>query len=677
MHLVYASVASLTVLTMVATLPTLRAQPARVDTVTPTAGLVLRRSTVLRPGRWVLPALDDSTPVLRVRGTDLTIDLTGVTLIGSDSTAAPDAARGIALRIEDGARITVRGGRVRGYRIAIDARRVTGLELTGQDLSDNWRPRLWSDRAHESLADWLSFHQNERGEWRRYGAAVYLDSVVGGTIRDLVVTRGMNGVLLHRSHRLLLTRNTIRWNSGVGIALYRSSDNRLLHNRVDFNVRGYSHGIYKRGQDSAALLLYEQSCRNVVAYNSLTHSGDGIFLWAGQSTMDSGFGGANDNLFYGNDASFAPTNGIEATFSRNAFVANRVEGNDHGLWGGYSFDSRVVANAFADNRIAIAIEHGQDNTIGDNRFDGGSTAIHLWWNRREPSDWGYPRYRDTRSRDVVIVRNQFAAHRVALRATDTQGITWQANQARTVDSLLVLAGDTSGMQLDGARAVTARIPSDSTATRGCVVPPFASPAATRDRPRPLADPRWAFCSAPVPRGRQHIRMGAWGPLRPGEADDAPMRVATAPWQVRVVAWDSLSDPRRDTTALFARAALFERDIPALDAVWFRPPPAAPSGGTAPQPSHPLLGVPAQRWALRASSTVQVDAPGAELIAISDDGVRVWVDDRLVIDAWTPHESRVDRVPLAVGAHRLRVEYYQVDGWTELQLRVERAPMPRP
>jgi hypothetical protein len=111
-------------------------------------------------------------------------------------------------------------------------------------------------------------------------------------------------------------------------------------------VRGYSHGFYRRGQDSAALLLYEQSSRNVVAYNSATHSGDGLFLWAGQSTMDAGEGGSNDNLFFQNDFSFAPTNAMEATFSRNAFVGNLAEGSDYGLWGGYSFESKVVGSFF-------------------------------------------------------------------------------------------------------------------------------------------------------------------------------------------------------------------------------------------------------------------------------------------------------------------------------------------
>src|SRR5581483_5101438 len=114
---------------------------------------------------------------------------------------------------------------------------------------------------------------------------------------------------------------------------------------------------------------------NIVAHNSMTHGGDGLFLWAGQSTMDTGEGGANDNVFYGNDFSFAPTNGMEATFARNAFVANRVEGSDYGLWGGYSYDSRVLYNDFVRNRTGIAIEHGNGNEIADNHFARDSVAI--------------------------------------------------------------------------------------------------------------------------------------------------------------------------------------------------------------------------------------------------------------------------------------------------------------
>ena len=56
-----------------------------------------------------------------------------------------------------------------------------------------------------------------------------------------------------------------------------------------------------------------------------------------------------------------------------------------------------------------------------------------------------------------------------------------------------------------------------------------------------------------------------------------------------------------------------------------------------------------------------------LRTISDDAVRVWVDGKLAIDDWTPHESAVDHAPLTGGPHELRVQYYQVDGWVELRL----------
>ena len=187
------------------------------------------------------------------------------------------------------------------------------------------------------------------------------------------------------------------------------------------------HGFFRRGQDSAGLLMYEQSSNNVVAWNSVTHGGDGLFLWAGQSTMETGAGGANDNLFVGNDFSFAPTNGMEATFSRNDFIGNSIEGSDHGLWGGYSFSSRVIGNCFARNRIGIAIEHGQDDVIANNHFAGDSTGISLWANLIAPSDWGYPKHRDTRSPDYRITGNQFAVAREALKILNTTSVDTTGN----------------------------------------------------------------------------------------------------------------------------------------------------------------------------------------------------------------------------------------------------------
>src|SRR5947209_5097446 len=85
------------------------------------------------------------------------------------------------------------------------------------------------------------------------------DDVTGGEIRGNRVVQGMEALMLVRSDSLRIWNNVFSFNSGVGIGLYRSSDNVIMHNHVDYNVRGYSHGFYRRGQDSADLLIYEQS----------------------------------------------------------------------------------------------------------------------------------------------------------------------------------------------------------------------------------------------------------------------------------------------------------------------------------------------------------------------------------------------------------------------------------
>ena len=395
-------------------------------------GMVITESTRIEPGVYKVPGpetLDEALIV--VRGQDITLDLAGVELQGRDPGADPDQARGIAVLVEGGSNITIQNATIRGYRFGVMVRDVRTLFLVNNDLSYSWKPRLFSLLGHESLVDWMSFHTNENREWMRFGAAVYLEDVTGGQIRQNRAEQGMNGVLMVRADSLWLEDNDFAYNSALGIGMYRSSHDVVLRNRMDYNVRGYSHGFYNRGQDSAGILLYEQSSHNVIAYNSVTHGGDGLFLWAGQTTMDTGRGGANDNVIFGNDFSWAPTNSVEVTFSRNRVYANRLVGSRYGVWGGYSYDSEFVGNCFGLNETGIAIEHGQDNLISRNRFDGDQTAVQLWSRESEPSDWGYPRNRDTRSRGHQVRENVFAGNDEVWRLDRTTGLDAVSNRVES------------------------------------------------------------------------------------------------------------------------------------------------------------------------------------------------------------------------------------------------------
>ena len=89
-------------------------------------------------------------------------------------------------------------------------------------------------------------------------------------------------------------------------------------------------------------------------------------------------------------------------------------------------------------------------------------------------------------------------------------------------------------------------------------------------------------------------------------------------------------------------------------------------------SGPLgTGLPADWVVMRAETVATLAAGSYELGVTSDDGVRVWIDDKLVIDRWNVHETAVDRVPLAGGRHRVKIEYFEATGWAELQVRVWR------
>jgi hypothetical protein len=83
------------------------------------------------------------------------------------------------------------------------------------------------------------------------------------------------------------------------------------------------------------------------------------------------------------------------------------------------------------------------------------------------------------------------------------------------------------------------------------------------------------------------------------------------------------------------------------------------------------GVPRDRVALVADADVQLPAGQFVLRTISDDGIRVWMDEKRIIDHWTPHESAIDSVPVVGGRHRFKVQYYEVGGFAELRFDILR------
>ena len=639
---------------------------------------LIERNVSLPRGVHRIASAGLETPAITIRGSNIDLDLRGVELVGSPDSATPDRFAGLAILIDGGENITIRNARIRGYKVGILARNVKNLTLSGNDVSRNWKQRLYSRVEKESLVDWMSYHNNEKDEWLRFGAGMYLRNIEGARIDRNVARQGQNGLMITHSRDLTIWNNEFSFLSSLGIGMYRVTGSRVMHNKIDWCVRGYSHGFFNRGQDSAGILMYEQSSNNIVAYNSVTHSGDGLFLWAGQSTMDNGKGGSNDNLFYGNDFSHAPTNGIEATFSRNHFINNRVEENWHGLWGGYSFESLIVGNRFSRNQEAIAIEHGQNNVIADNSFTNDDIGIRLWANESQDPNWGYPKNRDTRSRDYLITMNKMAGVKTPTQITRTDNIELDATETVEIPAAPPRIKDgIDAMIPAGARRGREFIIVDEWGPYDWTTPKLWPAGRSDDSPlklRVLGPPqKWTLRSATgasvsaktgsipgeitvTPPAGRLVDFSVT--LRDGAGRDFSYSRFVAPidWNLRFYDVSARTYEPPDMAMISKLPVILEAKSDRIDYL---------SGRAIAQ------GLPNDNIALIAEGSVELPKGNFTLRTISDDGVRVWVDGKLVIDRWDVHESLVDEVPITGGHHNLKVEYFERTGWAELRVEIVR------
>ena len=453
--------------------------------------MVITESMVIKRAFYLFNA-DDSLnkPLLTIRGNGITVDFNLANLHGSNDKQLPNQFYGLAILIE-GNNITLKNAHINGYKIAVMAKNCKNLRIINSNFSYNYKQHLQSNWLNEDVSDWMSYHHNEQDEWLRYGAGLYLKDCKQFTIAKNTITDGQCGLLMVRCEKGTVSDNNFSFNSGLGIGMYRSSNNNILHNQLDFNVRGYSHGFYYRGQDSGGILVFEQCNENVFAYNSATHSGDGFFLWAGQTTMDKGTGGCNDNYIYQNDFSYAPTNGVELTFSKNHIINNIINECDHGIWGGYSWETSINGNTFHKNRIGIAIEHGQHNNISFNNFDSNREAgIKLWARKLQPSDWVYAQKIDTRSQYYDIGENKFNNEKNGIDLTLTEHITLYKNGFSNTQLPIKKDSSVQALILDPVTLF------DTTGS----LPPIIG--------------KWKNKSIPkgnFPYGKNQIKMTEWGP----------------------------------------------------------------------------------------------------------------------------------------------------------------------
>ena len=567
------------------------------------------------------------------------------------------------------------------------------------------------------MSDWLYPHENDDGQWvTEHGAGVHLKNCNRATVRRIRARDVQNGIILDRVKDSKVYDNDCSFLSGWGLAMWRSSRNVITRNALDFCIRGYSHGLYNRGQDSAGILMFEQNNENVIAENSATHCGDGLFgfggkesLWRPERT------GNNGNLIINNDFSYAAAHGIEMTFSfDNKLIGNRlVENAICGIWGGYSQDTLISGNTIVANgdagygkeRGGINIEHGHRNVITHNTFRGNRCGVRLWWDDdKDLLAKPWTKANEKGSSDNTIAHNTFTDDEVAIELRRTTNTRLIRNRMIHVRTELDADATSSTVKLEEPPAPVAR-PS---------YPVFGEsrPVGARDY---LAGRDKIFITqwepydfegiSPFPTeliGGREVRFYALAPTGEyhvvsvdGEVGVSPVRgvlpdritvqpdalgfqpfdmevelrgerfsiagvLFTAPWEVRFYQWPPDKDPREHEDAwkeLITTAPAHKLLVSSIDFKW---------------PREPAPNVPADRFGTVAETKVVLPAGRYMIRTISDDGLRVWVDERQVIDDWTWHPPKAHsaELELEAGQHTFRIEHFEIDGYARLKLAVE-------
>jgi len=698
---------------------------------------------VIIPRDLVLRDTNDQGAII-IGAPNITIEFAkGSLLRGAPSSARPDAYQGFGIRLNGHAAVTIRGARISGFWCGLWATKANGLVIEDGDASDNRRAFLKSTPVAEDEGDWLFGHNNDQHEWlKTYGAALYVEDSTGVTVRNSRVWHGQNALCLDRVKGSRIYDNDFSFNSGWGIALWRCERNIVSRNAIDFCVRGYSHGVYNRGQDSAGIFAFEQNNGNVFVENSVTHGGDGFFGFAGREAIGE-LGehpvawyrrrGNTDNRLMANDFSYAAAHGIENTFSfGNWYQQNRIVGNAIcGIWAGYSRETTIANNQFEANgemgygleRGGVNIDHGGDNTILRNSFSTNQCGVHLWGGANpdfEKKRWAQANgYASTGS---VIAGNTFTGDRLAFQFRGPGQVTLSGN---------TLVGAQKEMVADPAYQV---IRDDQ---RRLEEPPI--------RGLDILGSTHPVGARPALRGRENIIMTEWGPwdhatplvrlvksaggmaryevLRvpaadlevetvgqqvrgvrtvvPGRSDESQVNItATGPgvrpyglkvraagnpvaeisgtllaakWQATFFKWPADVDPRQDLVRYRKLAEGPTAVSVPLEELSLRYGMRGPSElGLSDGVTAAHFG--ADHFGMAARTRLPLTQGTWELSTLSDDGVRVTVDGKPVIENWGWHGPTHDSGKLELASDAIvdiLVEHFQIDGYAVLEFTLTR------
>ena len=637
------------------------------------APLVVSADLRLEPGDYLRPD-PGGRGVLRLEGhKGVTLDLRGVRLRGAEAGAAPDEFTGAGLVLRDCEDVRVLGGSFGGYRIAVRVEGCDGVSLEGLTVDPAAGERLVGSDALPHPHDRLELRSARSEHWLdAYGAAIAVVDSSRVEVRGARVRGGQNGLVVLGSEGCRFVENDLSYLSGWGIALSHADGNLIAGNRCDVVTRRGSWSGAEPDHGATGILLTGASSGNVIAGNSARGGSAG-----GRERFEAQSPGS-DNRWVANDFSRSACVGLELRNARGSWaVGNRIE------------DVRGAGLAVRGGTRLLLEGNALDGVFGEGLSLVGSESLTVARNEIRDCDRGLvvsaggldaeaPRQlRLEGNRFEENIQDLVLEQCVGLELLDNDfeagnppphldGLAWEGEPELTGRAVWARLADADG-HLPSGRCQGARLRAPASTP-----PAVLSELAAWSPPAPFGE----LPKRPAARrrsGEEPTVLGLFGPWdpeggtpRPSEAGARGL-LAGARWQTTWFRWGVQSDPRGDLEAW--RARRFEPLDRAVVEDW-----SDPWGGD----DARRLALPFEQFGLVARTTVEVARDGTyQLRAVSDDGLRLSVDDVPVLEDWTWHAARqrTAMIELAAGSHELLLEYFQVDGPAVLTLELAATPGP--
>jgi parallel beta-helix repeat protein len=322
-----------------------------------------------------------------------------ITIDGDSVRVTGTGFEGYLIYIENSRNVTIKNfSAVKNFYYAVTARQSADLHIHDNYFSFNKKDTL----------GWISI-------WTDYtealGGGVLMHQCTGSELHNNTMTQQNDGIALYECDDITIYDNTLYWNCGYGVRM-NFTDNCYIHHN------DCSHVNRKTDPSDCAAILLIVSNNNIVEYNNLTYSGDGVFLGQYEYSQI-----PNNNYFGYNDCSFSPHNAIEATFGDgNIYKGNLCNYSHYGFWLGYSFNSLVEDNEIIGNfQSGIAVDRGFRNTFKNNIIKGNPYGFELW----EGGVIGP--YGDQYSHDYWITDNILEGNMWAISAINTEYLVVKNN----------------------------------------------------------------------------------------------------------------------------------------------------------------------------------------------------------------------------------------------------------